>query len=268
MASPAAFTILSQAGTSHKEPIVAHQYAMTSDTPIASVSFDKLEDYSAALREGATLPIGTVEYIRKAMSIAGIVEPENLTYPDILLPYLRRQVKLLPAGSVIGHWFIKPTTTKAFTGFVFDTLGNPEHLNGYDRIQYQAFLSLPPETPVWVGEPVSWLSEYRYYVIDGQVRGEGRYDDAPDDMPSPDLDLVCEMAALMASGPNAPAAFSLDVGVLSSGETALVECNDAWALGLYKGTLTRADYIELLWLRWGQLFKAANRPTDDLRTQV
>jgi hypothetical protein len=231
------------------------QYAMTTDTPLASVSLERLEVYAHTLRQGATLPIGTVEFLRKAMSIVGVEEPDNLSYPEVLRPYLRRQVKLLPAGSVLGHWFIKPTTTKAFTGFVVDTLSNPDSLNDYDRIQYQAFLSLPPETLVWVGEPVKWLSEYRYYVINGRVRGEGRYDDGPDDMPAPCHVLVGEMAVLLASVPNAPAAFSLDIGVLSTGETALVECNDAWALGFYKGTLTRADYVELLWRRWAQLIE-------------
>jgi hypothetical protein len=253
MDATAEFSILRQSGTSHKEPIEAIQYAITTDTDIVSVSLENLADHADLLRQGATLPIGTVEFIREAMALVGIAEPENLSYPDMLKPYLFRQVKRLEAGRVIGHWFIKPTTTKAFTGFVCDTLGNPEHLNGYERIQYQAFLSLPPETPVWVSEPVTWLSEVRYYIIDGKVRGEGRYDDAPDDMPMPDRELVNQMAALMAAAENAPVAFSLDVGVLDSGQTALVECNDAWALGFYKGTLSRAAYIELLWRRWQQL---------------
>lgn len=253
MAFPAALSILRQSGTSHKEPVEAYQYAVTTDTPIASVSINQLEDYAQALRQGATLPIGTVEFLRKAMAISGIVEPDNLSYPEVLRPYLCRQVKLLPAGHVLGHWFIKPTTTKAFTGIVVDTLGNPEHLDGHDRIQYQAFLSMPPEEQVWVAEPVTWLSEYRYYVIDGQVRGNGRYDGATDDMPIPNRELVSEMASLVAREPNAPVAFSLDVGVLNSGETALIECNDAWALGLYKGSMARADYIEMLWRRWSQL---------------
>lgn len=257
MASPAAFSILRQSGTSHREPVEAYQYSVTTDTPIASVSIDQLEDHSEALRNGSTLPVGSIEFLRTAMAIAGIVEPDNLSYPEVLLPYLRRQVKQLPAGNVLGHWFIKPTKTKAFTGFVVDTLGNPDHLDGHDRIQYQAFLDLPPEEPVWVAVPVSWLSEYRYYVIDGQVRGEGRYDGAPDEMPVPERELVCEMASLVAQAPNAPAAFSLDAGVLSTGETALIECNDAWALGLYKGTITRSVYIEMLWRRWQQLHQAS-----------
>jgi hypothetical protein len=251
------FAILRQAGTSHIEPMVAAQHAMTADVPIKAVRLEALEDHAEALRQGSTLPIGSVEFVRKAMTLAGIDEPENLSYPEPLRPYLRREVRQRTAGSVLGHWFIKPTTTKKFTGFVFDTLGNPEHLCGYDRAQYNVFLSLPPETSVWVSEPVTWLSEFRYYVVDGEVRGEGRYDDAPDDMPVPDYFQVGEMAAILARSPHAPAAFSLDVGVLDSGETALIECNDAWALGYYKGTLSHKDYIEMLWRRWEQLTRTA-----------
>jgi hypothetical protein len=250
------FSILRQLGTGHVEPQVAAQYAMVADAPIKASRLEALENHADALRQGNTVPIGSVEFVRKAMALAGIAEPANLSYPEPLRPYLRRELRQRAAGSVLGHYFIKPTTTKAFTGFVFDTLSNPEHLCGYDRAQYNVFLSLPPETPVWVSEPVTWLSEFRYYVVDGAVRGEGRYDDAPDDMPVPDASQVGEMGAIMAHSPNAPVAFSLDVGVLDSGEMALVECNDAWALGYYKGTLSHSDYIDMLWRRWDQLIQA------------
>lgn len=65
--------------------------------------------------------------------------------------------------------------------------------------------------------------------------------------------LVNEMVWALACTKNAPAAFSLDVGVLDTGETALIECNDAWALGYYKGSLAHKDYIRMLWMRWEQL---------------
>jgi hypothetical protein len=45
----------------------------------------------------------------------------------------------------------------------------------------------------------------------------------------------------------------LDWGELEWGEPALVEVNDAWALGFYKGTLSDKDYIEMLYARWQQL---------------
>ena len=208
--------ILRQAGPSSVESMVAVQYALTDDVPIKAVDFDALGEHREALKLGKALPIGSVEFSRRAMAIAGISEPENISYPEPLRPYLRRMVTLRPAGQVLGHWFIKPTTTKTFTGFVVDILGNPDHLTGYDRAQYNEFLALAPETPVWVSEPVKWLSEYRYYVIGGVVRGEGRYDDAPENMPVPDYDEVAAMAKAMSSSTGAPVAYSLDVGVLST----------------------------------------------------
>lgn len=247
------FSILRQAGTSHIEPMVAAQYAMTADVPINAVSLGSITNHAEDLRQGGMVPIGSVEFVRKAMALVGIAEPGNLSYPEALNSFLRREVRQCTASSVLGRLFVKPTTTKAFTGFVFGTLGDPERLSTHDREQRGVFLSLPPETPVWVSEPVTWLSEVRYYIIDNEVRGEGRYDDASDDMPLPDLVIVQEMADIMAKVPSAPAAFSLDVGVLDSGETALIECNDAWALGYYKGTLSHKDYISMLWWRWEQL---------------
>lgn len=234
--------------------MVAAQYAMTSDAPIKAVCLESLEEHAEALRQGTTVPIGSVEFVRKAMALTGIAEPANISYPEALHPYLRREVRQRAAGSILGHCFIKPTTTKAFTGFVFDTLGNPESLSDHDREQYDAFMGLAPETPVWVSEPVTWLSEIRYYVINGEVQGEARYDDGPDDAPVPDRDLVNEMAWALACSQKSPPAFSLDVGVLDSGETGLIECNDSWALGYYKGTLSHRDYIQMLWMRWEQLF--------------
>ena len=187
------------------------------------------------------------------MTFTGIAEPENLSYPRVLQPYLHRSVEQRDAGTVLGLWFVKPVDTKAFTGFVFDTLDNPDHLSCRDRAQYNAFLALDPRSRVWVSEPVSWVSEVRYYVLDGEILGEGRYDDGPDDAPLPDPAVVQEMASRFSASRGAPVAFALDVGVLEDGSTALVEVNDAWALGFYSGTLAPRQYVQMLWRRWQQL---------------
>ncbi len=239
--------------------MVAGHFALVNDIPVKSVCFELLEEHAQALRQGTTVPIGSVEFVRKAMALAGIGEPENFSYPAPLHPYLMRQVSQRMAGSVLGHWFVKPTTTKAFSGFVFDTLGDPAKLCEHEHGQYDVFMALPPDAQVWVSEPVSWLSEFRYYVVDGEVLGQSRYDDGQDTVPVPDRYLVAEMALVMASSVNAPVAFGLDVGVLESGETALVECNDSWALGYYTGSISHGDYIGMLRRRWEQLVQAARR---------
>lgn len=247
------FSIIRQSGVSSVEERIAAHVAMLDDIPISSSP--TLEIFSDLLREGRALPIGSVDFMRNAMDLSGITEPANISYPSPLRGYLRRDVKQRRAGNVLGHWFIKPLTTKTFTGFVFDTLSNPDNLDFHDRAQYNAFLALSPETPVWISEPVVWLSEYRYYISHGKVLGRGRYDDGEDETPAPDISVVIEMVDAYSCTEDAPTAYSIDVGVLKTGETALIECNDAWALGYYQGTLSHRDYIEMLWTRWKQLFE-------------
>ena len=47
---------------------------------------------------------------------------------------------------------------------------------------------------------------------------------------------------------NSPKDYCFDVGVLSSGETALVEVNDAFSIGIY--SIPKEVYAELLIARW------------------
>ena len=246
-------TLLCQRDWGGREERVARQVALLTDIPVLDGSFDGIERYAAHLARGACVPVGTVEFVRRAMALAGIAEPGNLSYPQVLRQYLHRQVEQREAGSVLGRWFVKPFTTKAFSGFVFDTLDNPDHLSCHDRAQHNAFLAIEPRSRVWVSEPVSWVSEVRYYVLNGEILGEGRYDDGPDDAPLPDPLVVREMASRFGANRGAPVAFALDVGVLDCGATALVEVNDGWALGYYGGTLEPRQYVQLLMRRWRQL---------------
>lgn len=256
--APLPFSVICQADRQSREERLVAQEALVRDIPLCRAGLEDLGAHAQALASGKVLPIGSVEFVREAFRFAGIIEPANLSYPLSLKPYLHRQLHKRAAGSVLGRWFIKPTTTKAFTGFVFDTLGNPDHLSAHDRVQYDAFLALPPEALVWVSEPVTWRSEVRYYVLDGRILGAGRYDDGPDEAPWPDPDIVRDMVVQCHRSSCVPVAYCLDIGVLDSGETALVEANDAWALGFYSGTLSAADYLQMLCRRWQELFNASD----------
>ena len=247
------FTLLCQNDRAGREERVARQVAMIDDIPLHEAALAALDRYTADLASGTQVPVGSVEFVRRAMAFAGIAEPDNLSYPQVLQPYLRRSVEQREAGTVVGHWFVKPVSTKAFTGFVFDTLDHPDHLSGHDRAQLNAFLALDPRSPVWVSEPVLWASEVRYYVLEGELLGEGRYDDGPDDALLPDAAVVREMVSRFSASPGAPVAFALDAGRLEDGCTALIEVNDAWAVGFYSGTLSERLYVRMLWRRWAQL---------------
>src|SRR3546814_7795613 len=81
--------------------------------------------------------------------------------------------------------------------------------------------------------------------------GWARYDpDGADDAPLPDAHDVQQMIRDHHKGEALQerthlCAYSLDVGVLDSGQTALVEVNDAWALGLYRGMSDIAGYLKM-----------------------
>lgn len=212
---------------------------------LAGLSDSRIKD---VLQSGAGLPVGSVEFIREAMRLCGIDEPVNMSYPPVLTDYLCREVHRVSAGQVLGTWFVKPCATKSFTGFVFNTLSDPDSLNEHDRIQYDVFMALPAEDPVWISEPVEFVCEWRYYVMDSKVIGSARYDPDGADEEMPDQEIVA--SSVLAMGPGA---YVLDFGVLSTGETALVEANDAWAIGLYERALSPRDYLGFLGARWGEL---------------
>lgn len=247
--------ILKQAGISGTELRLATQYCYVTNTPCHSARIEDLgrEDLLVALARGPMTPVGSVEFIRKILSLIGVVEPTNITYPEALQPFLHREVRCLAKRDIPEGVFVKPQTTKAFTGFVLTAPG--EWYDEHDIEQFEAFSALPDDTLLWASERVSWLSEFRYYVCNGEIKGYGRYDDGPDDVPEPELDVIRQMVAQMEQDAARPVAYAIDAGVLSTGQTALVECNDAWALGFYKGTLDYKEYFWLLRQRWAEMRK-------------
>lgn len=240
--------IIRQPGSTQETRAIV-QASVLLDIPCGTAHQDDLADRPGLLR---SLPVGDVNYLRAAMAAVGAREPENLSYHPALRHMLYRHVRLTHAGNVLGRMFIKPARTKAFTGFVFDTLADPARMNAHDREQYDAFMECPPSEQVWVSDVVEFVSEWRYYVLAGKIIGAARYDqDGADGAPAPDPAVAVAAARAMADA--GVDTFALDLGVLSTGETALVEANDAWAIGLYGRALDARLYLHLLWRRWQQI---------------
>lgn len=217
---------------------------------VTDATVESLRQHVRKLANGA-LPVGSVEFVREAMRLAGIAEPDNLSYPPAASKYLHRTVRQCNAGEVIGCQFVKPVQTKLFTGFVFDTAKNRETYCEHDQVQFDAFMRLGTNDKVFVSDPVAWASEWRYYVAHGQIIGQARYDQLDDESaPTPDLNAVKACMAEMAI--DHP--YALDFGVLATGETALVEVNDAWSIGLYQGALKPQHYLSFLQTRWADIF--------------
>lgn len=219
---------------------------------VTNANMEALTEHRTELEQGA-VPVGSVEFVRRAMELAGITEPDNLSYPPGCEPYLKRQIWHSTAGralSMTGTRFIKSAQTKVFTGFVLDSDAGVLGLDTHDQIQYNALQALMFDAPVWISEPVQWVSEYRYYIMESQSIGRARYDHVEsDNAPEPDIGVVKQcIDDLGISHP-----YALDMGVLASGEAAMVEVNDAWAIGLYGGAMKPQDYVRFLVTRWAGL---------------
>ena len=190
---------------------------------------------------------GDMDAMHGAMKILGIEPPVTDDFPAALEPYFHRRVwrssipKLEDALLSGREIFAKPAgRRKHFTGRVFSAPDDLRHIHGVSR-----------QEPLWCSEVVTWISEYRVYVVHHQCRAVAHY--AGDGQVTLDMEVV--QAALAAYASRAPAAYGIDFGVLHTGQTALVEANDGYALGAYQ--VDSESYATLLYTRWKQLMETA-----------
>lgn len=237
--------------TGSAEVRAAGMGAMLLDIPARNAALEELSGLERELLDGA-LPVGSVEFVRAAMALARVAEPENMSYPLAVRHLMRRGAALSTAGAARGQRaFVKPARTKAFTGFVFDPRA-PADPDSRDDLE--AFMALPKDEPVWVCEQVAFAGEWRAYVLGSELIGLGRYDpDGADEADEPEKEWIQGAIDAMRASPDAPAACAIDVGRLENGSLALVEVNDAWALGLYGKALAPRVYLEFLSARWAQM---------------
>jgi hypothetical protein len=203
--------------------------------------------------EGA-LPVGSVEYLQDVMKANGMSPPIELGFPSSLHPWIERGVVATTLGEIgDGPIFVKPRNAlKIFNGFVFSR--QVAVLDEFEMEQHAIISALPDSTLVWISPVVELLCEWRYYVTKGIILGYGRYDPSgKDDAPEPSFVQVEKAIAAYEISGMAPDSYAIDFGVTDSGQTILIEVNDAWAIGYYTGTLTPASYVQFLYARWSQL---------------
>jgi hypothetical protein len=77
-------------------------------------------------------------------------------------------------------------------------------------------------------EPIDIVSEYRCFVYNNRLLGINNY--SGDFTIFPDTDTIIEM---IGEYTDSPIAYTLDVGVIESGETVIIEVHDFFSCGLY-----------------------------------
>lgn len=190
--------------------------------------------------------IGSVQATSKFFELAGIAIPEYLGYPEQLKSYLGRKIEETTFGELGTDfpYFVKPAQDiKMFTGDVVDNPKHLEYLVMFDKCK--------PETKVIKSELVDFVTEYRVFVSNGKIYGMKHY--KGDWMQFIDTSIVNKMVE---DFKDCPSAYTLDVGLTSTGETLLVEINDMWAIGSYG--LEGRDYALLCARRIKEILRNGN----------
>ena len=235
--------------------------AATRGLPVLRANIEELGKHGEMLKACLAMPVGSVEFMRQAMAVANVKEPENLSYHDSIRPFLGRRIYPWSAADlrtvkIPRPIFVKPARTKIFTGFILLPDQQASDYSEDARDDFMAYQSAPDDEELWTSANRPFGAEWRYYVNGGQVIGFSRYDaEGEESVALPDPEMVKQAVDSAWSALKHP--FALDIGIYAhNGETAVVELNDAWAIGLY-GTEphvpSAASYAEFLWARWNGL---------------
>ena len=191
-----------------------------------------------------TLVAGGIRTVETAMRQIGMRMPVANNLPDELSNFFGRTVQKTTLGTVRDEWtsgnsnscFLKPLEkNKLFPAIaVFDV----DDLN--------TIAGLSDDTRVLVSDYVLFESEWRAFVVQGQIIGLSHYQG--DFFVYPDRRTL---NSAIRNFKSAPAGYGIDFGVLSNGDKVLVEANDGYSLGSY--SLNSVDYSRLLEARWMEL---------------
>lgn len=226
-----------------REELLVRDVAREHGRTVELASLSQIQRRKVMAQPGIVV-VGAVPFVKAALRALGQDLPVPNPYPLPLRTYLRRPVEIRPMKDALARIergtpsFIKPADRwKSFTGCV-PADGRDVRLNGASRSQN-----------VWVSAPVRFVSEWRAYVLHGEVSHLAWYDGNRE--LRPDEQLIAR-AVQEYVGSGAPVGFVIDFGVLDSGETALVEANDGFSIGAYEG-VSPLLYARLVSLRWQQL---------------
>lgn len=179
--------------------------------------------------------------IYQALDKLGLPRPPSIDYPEELKSYYGRKIwegtldDIQDRGLHPGV-FVKPRgCQKLFTGFLWR--GSPSC-----RLRLAPY---PRNTPVFFSTPREFVSEYRCFILDGEILDVRHY--KGDWSRAPHRSAV--EACVRAYQPYR--AYCIDVGVVDIGMTLVVEVNDSFAMGCYG--LHPLAYARMIEARWEEL---------------
>lgn len=167
------------------------------------------------------------------------IHVEDIDYPSTLAPFYGRKIWKTTSREFLRQCnepvFIKPEQGKLFTGFVC-----------HSEVNIAGRFSPEDDIPVYCSEVMTLLTEWRCFVRYGEILDIRRYKGELGKIYS-----LAKVKEMIKSYVDAPAAYALDIGLTSEGDTIIVEINDGYSLGSYG--LDPLLYAKLLSARWAEL---------------
>jgi hypothetical protein len=193
-----------------------------------------------------------VTIFKKIVDKLGVgYQPFNC-YPEVLEPYYGRTLTKSMLGverekfhKTYQKVFVKPVLPKQFIGNVWESI-----------INLIPLANIPDDAEVWVCEPMDILSEYRCYVLDGEILGVKHYYGDWNIVPQKEL-----VETVVKQYEGAPAAYGIDFAVVKEViepqtryyRDIVLEVNDGCNLGNYG--LDSIHYGEMIVSRWMEICK-------------
>lgn len=187
---------------------------------------DIIKDYDGNPKN--VIPVGSVEFVHDFVKKHyPNVELKPINIPEELMEieYTRRNVFIGDETQVKPGLFVKSVTKVKgeYAGFVNTKV-------------------LPSDTYI-ISEPINIISEWRCFVYNGVLQDLRRYSGELDSFP--DVDMINEMIGQYKS---APVAYTLDIGVLDTHRTVVIEVHDFYSCGLYG--FSEGDKLLLMFSGW------------------
>lgn len=216
---------------------------------IETVLFSDKQELSSV--EVSDIVVGGVGRVKQFLEERGIVV-NDIDYPDSLSAYFGRKIWETESDTFLAEnnsfpLFIKPKQGKLFTGFICN---NESDIAG--RFSPKESIS------VYCSEVKNIITEWRCFVRYGKILDIRRYKGELGKIYS--LKTVRDMVQAYI---DAPAAYSLDIGLTENDETIIVEVNDGYSLGSYG--LDPLLYAKLLSARWAELTGTEDECAFDIR---
>jgi hypothetical protein len=206
------------------------------DYKLTSIEDVKSGKWDALIRRN--LFVGSVEFMREVFLRIGIL--------DVRLPKnSNRDFEVITLGEAKSRsksgekLFIKPIEIKLFTGFVLDDFS------------YTSISDISDDELVMVYKPFNTKikSEWRCYIHNKKVTFISNY--SGDIFTYPDKNYLDKV---ISENVDFPIAYTIDIGILDSGENVVVEFNDMCAIGNYG--IPNDMYLKALKDRYFEIVKS------------